>query len=398
MSNTTIVLFDDKRHKHLLPLTFTRPVADIRIGILTIREKWEHVMGISCGYLTADYLSKKFTTGNAGNSILLINGGFIPTTELTNQIKSLEQNSALTHKGAVVAARTASIPTLETISPELFPNRTEIEEPIFQIERPWDIFSKNGIALEMDFDLITKGRKSAPISKTNQVIRPERVFIEHGATVECAILNASTGPIYVAKDAEIMEGSIVRGPFSLGEHSALKMGAKIYGPTTIGPHSKVGGEVNNSVIFGFSNKAHDGFLGNSVLGEWCNLGADTNNSNLKNNYAPVKLWDYSTERFANTGLQFCGLIMGDHSKCGINTMFNTGTVVGVSANIFGSGFPRNFIPSFAWGGAHGFEAYSIPKVLQTVKTVLSRRGLELEQVDIDILSHIFEITQKYRKF
>lgn len=398
MSNTTLILFDDKRREHLLPLTFTRPVADIRIGILTIKEKWEQVMETSCGYLTVDYLSKKFTTGSAGSNILLINGGVIPSSELANQIKNLELNSALTHKGAVIAARAASIPTLETILPELFPNRTEIEEPIFQIERPWDIFAKNGIALEKDFELITKGRKSAPISKTNQVIRPERVFIEHGATVECAILNASTGPIYIAKDAEIMEGSIVRGPFSLGEHSALKMGAKIYGPTTIGPHSKVGGEVNNSVIFGFSNKAHDGFLGNSVLGEWCNLGADTNNSNLKNNYAPVKLWDYSTERFANTGLQFCGLIMGDHSKCGINTMFNTGTVVGVSANIFGSGFPRNFIPSFSWGGAHGFEVYTMPKVLQTVKIVLSRRGLELEQVDIDILAHIFEVTQKYRKF
>lgn len=398
MSNTTIILFDDKRREHLLPLTFTRPVADIRIGILTIKEKWEQVMETSCGYLTVDYLSKKFTTGSAGSNILLINGGVIPSSELANQIKNLELNSALTHKGAVIAARTGSIPALEAILPQLFTNCIEIEEPLFQVERPWDIFSKNGIALEKDFELITKGRKSAPISKTNQVIRPERVFIEHGATVECAILNASTGPIYIAKDAEIMEGSIVRGPFSLGEHSALKMGAKIYGPTTIGPHSKVGGEVNNSVIFGFSNKAHDGFLGNSVLGEWCNLGADTNNSNLKNNYAPVKLWDYSTERFANTGLQFCGLIMGDHSKCGINTMFNTGTVVGVSANIFGSGFPRNFIPSFSWGGAHGFEVYTMPKVLQTVKIVLSRRGLELEQVDIDILAHIFEVTQKYRKF
>ena len=398
MSNTTIILFDDKRREHLLPLTFTRPVADIRIGILTIKEKWEQVMETSCGYLTVDYLSKKFTTGSAGSNILLINGGVIPSSELANQIKNLELNSALTHKGAVIAARTASIPALEAILPQLFTNCIEIEEPLFQVERPWDIFSKNGIALEKDFELITKGRKSAPISKTNQVIRPERVFIEHGATVECAILNASTGPIYIAKDAEIMEGSIVRGPFSLGEHSALKMGAKIYGPTTIGPHSKVGGEVNNSVIFGFSNKAHDGFLGNSVLGEWCNLGADTNNSNLKNNYAPVKLWDYPTERFANTGLQFCGLIMGDHSKCGINTMFNTGTVVGVSANIFGSGFPRNFIPSFSWGGAHGFEVYTMPKVLQTVKIVLSRRGLELEQVDIDILAHIFEVTQKYRKF
>jgi UDP-N-acetylglucosamine diphosphorylase/glucosamine-1-phosphate N-acetyltransferase len=265
------------------------------------------------------------------------------------------------------------------------------------IENPWDIFSKNGDAIKSDFELVTKGRKSLALSSTNQVIAAENIFVEEGAVVECAILNASTGPIYIGKDAEIMEGSIVRGPFSLGEHSALKLGAKIYGPTTIGPHSKVGGEVNNSVIFGFSNKAHDGFLGNSVLGEWCNIGADSNNSNLKNNYAEVKLWNYNKERFVGTGLTFCGLIMGDHSKCGINTMFNTGTVVGVNANIFGSGFPRNFVASFSWGGAAGFTTYKLKDAFEVASKVFERRSMVFDETEQEILTHVFELTEKYRK-
>ncbi|MGB1307109.1 MAG: glucose-1-phosphate thymidylyltransferase, partial [Flavobacteriales bacterium] len=217
------------------------------------------------------------------------------------------------------------------------------------------------------------------------------------AKVEHAILNASTGPIYVGKDAEIMEGSIVRGPLAMCENSVLKMGAKIYGATTLGPYCKVGGEVNNSVLLGYSNKGHDGFLGNSVLGEWCNLGADTNNSNLKNNYAEVKLWSYQSERFVNTGLQFCGLIMGDHSKCGINTMFNTGTVVGVSANVFGAGFPRNFVSSFSWGGSAGYMTYRLNKVFEVAEKVMQRRAIEFNQVEKDILTEVFELTKSYRK-
>jgi UDP-N-acetylglucosamine diphosphorylase/glucosamine-1-phosphate N-acetyltransferase len=259
-----------------------------------------------------------------------------------------------------------------------------------------DIFSMNGSELEKDFAAITKGRKSAPISATNTVMAPEKVFLEEGAIVECAVLNGSSGPIYIAKDAEIMEGSLVRGPFSLGEHSQLKLGAKIYGPTTIGPHCKVGGEVNNCVIFGYSNKAHDGFIGNSVIGEWCNLGADTNTSNLKNNYAEVKLWNYPAEKYLKTGMQFCGTIMGDHSKCGINTMFNTGTVIGVSANIFGAGYPRNFIPDFSWGGAQGFETFSIAKSFEVAKIVFSRRGLVFDEIEQDILVYVFNETQKFR--
>jgi UDP-N-acetylglucosamine diphosphorylase/glucosamine-1-phosphate N-acetyltransferase len=244
---------------------------------------------------------------------------------------------------------------------------------------------------------LTKGRKSQPLNNSCRNIGKGKIFIEEGASANDTTFNTTTGCIYIGKDAEVMEGSVVRGPFALCEHSVLKMSSKIYGATTIGPHSKVGGEVNNSVVFGYSNKAHDGFLGNSVIGEWCNLGADTNNSNLKNNYANVKLWNYSGENFIDTGLQFCGLIMGDHSKCGINTMFNTGTVAGVSSNIFGSGFPRNFIPSFSWGGAQGFTTYRFEHAIETAQLVMQRRNTELTDNDKDILKYIFDNDEKFRK-
>ena len=269
---------------------------------------------------------------------------------------------------------------------------------ISMIDDLWDIFSKNGAEIIKDVKL--KGIKSGVdnLPDTNNIIAPENVFVEEGASVICSNINASKGPVYIARNAEIMEGCQIRGPFALCNNSTLKMGAKIYGPTTIGPYSKVGGEINNSVIFGYSNKAHDGFLGNSVIGEWCNLGADTNTSNLKNNYAEVKLWNYITERFKKTGLQFCGLIMGDHSKCGINTMFNTGTVVGVSANIFGDGFPRNFIPSFSWGGAAGFKEYNTNKAFEVAKAVMKRRGLIFDEEDKNIMQNVFNYTKKYRKY
>ena len=238
---------------------------------------------------------------------------------------------------------------------------------------------------------------SQPIPSSVNTINASQIFIEQGAKVEFSILNASYGPIYIGKNAEVMEGSVIRGPFALCEHSVVKLAAKIYGPTTVGPYSKVGGEINNSVLFGYSNKGHDGFLGNSVLGEWCNLGADTNNSNLKNNYAPVRLWSYNTESFAKTGLQFCGLIMGDHSKCGINTMFNTGTVIGVSANIFGAGFPRNFVPSFSWGGSSGYSTYQLRKVYEVAEKVMERRSKVFDEVEKDIIDSVFELTKSYRK-
>ncbi len=391
------ILFDDVNSNNLLPLTFTRPVADLRIGILTIREKWEKMLGVKTSSRTKEYLSKKFPLEFAiDTDNVWINGGVCPNEKLIEELKTLEPYQALMSMGHVLAVNTGNERFLSEELNEDF-IRFESHAQALRVEHPWDLFAKNGEAIKADFDLITAGRKSLALSATNQVMGVENIFVEEGAKVECAILNATGGPIYIGKDAEIMEGSIVRGPLALCEHSALKLGAKIYGPTTIGPHSKIGGEVNNSVIIGYSNKGHDGFLGNSVLGEWCNIGADSNNSNLKNNYAEVKLWNYTKERFVPTGLTFCGLIMGDHSKCGINTMFNTGTVVGVNANIFGSGFPRNFVPSFSWGGAAGFTTYKTKDAFEVAARVFERRGMIFNETEQEILTHVFELTEKYRK-
>lgn len=380
------ILFDDKRRDHLLPLTFTRPVAELRIGILTIAQKWELMLNAKASHLTQPYLSGKYPL-HQGEINCLINGGVCPTAALVRRIMNLKLGEALV-QGDVLVAALVGDRLLSTLEPSAFVSH-EIADELLQVKHLWDLFALNGMALEHDFELLTRGRRSQPIPPSNHVVCPERIFIEDGARVECAVLNASSGPIYIGRDAEVMEGSLIRGGLCLGEHSTLKMGAKIYGPTTIGPHCKVGGEVNNSVLQGYTNKAHDGFLGNSVLGEWCNLGADTNNSNLKNNYAEVKLWNYAQRRFEKTGMQFCGLIMADHSKCGINTMFNTGTVVGVASNIFGSGFPRNFVPSFAWGGAAGLEVHSLGMALGTAAQAMARRGLELSAHDREILGHIF---------
>ena len=388
------ILFDGPFRNNLLPFTFTRPVADIRIGILTIREKWELHLGYTTTTITEDYLSDKYPMVELDENIL-INSSYLPTVELIEMIKNLEKNQAIFKNEDVIAFHTEN--AQDDIDFDQF-EALEYDDEILKIENNWDIFSKNGKAIEDDFELLTKSKRSQAIPSSNNVISPQNIFVEEGAKLEFVTLNASTGPIYIGKDSEIMEGSIIRGPFALCEHSTVKLGAKIYGPTTVGPYSKVGGEVNNSVIFGYSNKGHDGFLGNSVLGEWCNLGADTNNSNLKNNYAEVRLWDYNTESFAKTGLQFCGLMMGDHSKCGINTMFNTGTVVGVSANIFGSGFPRNFVPSFSWGGNGGFTTYLTKKAFEVAEVVMSRRDVELTDADRAILEHVFELTSRFRKY
>lgn len=387
------ILFDGPSRNNLLPFTFTRPVADIRVGILTIREKWETYLGFTTTTLTEDYLAKKYPMVEMEENVM-INSSYLPDSELIEMVKSLEENQAIFKDEDVIAF--FSKDTQDEVNFETY-EAIEYHAEVIKIEHTWDIFSKNGDAILEDFELLTNGRKSQPIPSSNNVINAGNIFIEEGAKLEFVTLNASSGPIYIGKDAEIMEGSIIRGPFALCEHATVKLGAKIYGPTTVGPHSKVGGEVNNSVLFGYSNKGHDGFLGNSVLGEWCNLGADTNNSNLKNNYAEVRLWDYNTEGFARTGLQFCGLMMGDHSKCGINTMFNTGTVVGVSANIFGSGFPRNFVPSFSWGGNGGFTTYLTKKAFEVAKVVMSRRDVELTEDDQEILEHVFEETKKFRR-
>jgi UDP-N-acetylglucosamine diphosphorylase/glucosamine-1-phosphate N-acetyltransferase len=387
------ILFDGPVRTALLPLTFTRPVADIRVGILTIREKWEKYLGTTTTSLTEDYLSEKFPMVEMEHNVM-INASYLPTAELVELIQELGPNQAVFQGENVVAFYTEE--SQETVDFDTY-TITEFAGECIQIAHPWDIFAKNDAALRADFDLLTEDRTSQPIPKSVNVIAPENIFIEEGAQLEFVTLNASTGPIYIGKDTEIMEGSVIRGPFALCDHAVVKLATKVYGATTVGPHCRVGGELNNVVLFAYSNKGHDGFLGNAVLGEWCNLGADSNNSNLKNNYEEVKLWSYEKEGFAKTGLQFCGLIMGDHSKCAINTMFNTGTVVGVSANIFGSGFPRNFVPSFTWGGAQGFTTYLTNKAFETARIAMSRRSVEFDEVEARILEAVFEQTQKWRK-
>ncbi|MEN8856889.1 MAG: GlmU family protein [Flavobacteriaceae bacterium] len=388
------ILFDGNVRNSLLPFTYTRPVADIRIGILTIREKWEKYLGLTTTTISEEYLEDKYPMVEMEEN-RLINSSFLPTKELVAIVKTLSKNQAIFKADEIIAFYTSD--TQEEVDFDSY-EQIEFEGELLQVKNTWDIFSLNDKAIQADFDLITKDRTSQPIPEGVQVIEKENIFIEDGATVLLSSLNASEGPIYIGKDAEIMEACAVRGPFAMCDHSVLKMGSKIYGATTLGPYCKVGGEVNNSVLFGYSSKGHEGFLGNSVLGEWCNIGADTNTSNLKNNYAEVKLWDYEVGRFAKTGLQFCGLMLGDHSKCGINTMFNTGTVVGVSANIFGSGFPRNFVPSYSWGGASGFTVYQINKVFEVAEVVMKRRNLVLSDQDKKILEHVFEETSKYRNY
>lgn len=391
--NMNYILFDGSVRNQLLPFTFTRPVADIRIGILTIREKWEHLLGFTTTTLTEDYLSEKYPFLELEANIF-INASFLPSENLTNMVKSLQENQAIFHYDEPIAFFATAE---QEVDFEFFDVVQYEHDDVLRIENTWDIFSKNGEAILRDFQMITRDKKSQPIPAGIWTKKPEDIFIEEGAQIAFCTLNASEGPIYIGKDAEVMEGAAIRGPFALCDHATVKMGAKIYSNTTIGPHCKVGGEVNNSVLFAYSNKGHDGFLGNSVLGEWCNLGADTNNSNLKNNYAEVRLWNYDKMNFSKTGLQFCGLMMGDHSKCGINTMFNTGTVVGVSANIFGSGFPRNFVPSFSWGGSGGFTTYKTDKAFEVAKVVMARRHVEFTEVDAQILNHVFEETAQWRK-
>lgn len=386
------ILFDGPVRNALLPFTFTRPVADILIGIMTIRQKWEARLGSTITTITEDYLSTKFPMVEMEENVM-INAAYLPNDTLAELVSDLKENQAIFKGDDVIAFFTTE-------------NQEEVDFDSYEIiqyngdaltvEHTWDIFSKNDAAIREDFIYLTEDRKSQPIPKSVNVIAPENIFIEEGAKLEFVTLNASNGPIYIGKNAEIMEGTVIRGPFALCENAQVKLNAKVYGATTVGPGSRIGGEVKNSVLFANSNKGHDGFLGDSVLGEWCNIGADSNNSNLKNNYEEVKLWSYETEGFAKTGLQFCGLMMGDHSKCGINTMFNTGTVVGVSANIFGSGFPRNFVPSFSWGGAAGFTTYVTKKAFETAKLVMGRRNIDFDETESAILEHIFEETKKWR--
>jgi UDP-N-acetylglucosamine diphosphorylase/glucosamine-1-phosphate N-acetyltransferase len=389
-----VILFDDHYRTDLMPFTFTRPAAEIRIGIDTITEKWERQLNVKVSFLCADYLSDKYQSVFADENTY-INGRFIPTNQLIAEINQLKQGEVFFFNDAVVAFKSNESIDFNQIQ-ELEGNKL-LKAEVISINHWSDIFRNNGVVLNQDFSDLTAHRKSQPIDSSNTILGDANlIFLEEGAQVEAAILNTKNGPIYIGKNAEVMEGSIVRGPFAMGECSTLKAGSKIYGSTTLGPHCKVGGEVNNSVIFGYSNKGHEGFLGNSVIGEWCNLGADTNNSNLKNNYGSVSCWNYSTDHFEDTGLQFCGLAMGDHTKSGINTMFNTGTVVGVCANVFGSGFPLKHIPSFSWGGSEGFETFRLEKAFEVGQRMMERRGINLDEIDQSILTAIFNQTAEYR--
>lgn len=391
------ILFDERR-THLLPLSYTRPIADFRCGILTLKEKWEkRIPEGQFSYLTAEYLGSKYPNQYHQHKNIYLSGNLLSSDDLVGMIHQLLEGEAMVDKeGNLLAVRTNKQLGLNELRSEGFTIK-QFKGEALKIQNLWDVFVLNAQELQKDFDMLTKDRTSAALSATNTLIG-DQIFLEEGAKVEAATLNTTTGPIYLAKGAEIMEGSVVRGGLAMGEGAVLKLASKIYGATTIGPFSKVGGEVNNSVIFGYSNKGHDGFLGNSVLGEWCNLGADTNVSNLKNNYATIKLWNYQKKGFVDSKRQFCGMMMGDHSKSGINTMFNTATVVGVSANVYGGGFPRNFIPSFAWGGSDKWMTYRFDRAMEVAERMMERRGVALTEVDRTLLQHVFDESAQFRNF
>jgi UDP-N-acetylglucosamine diphosphorylase/glucosamine-1-phosphate N-acetyltransferase len=382
-----IVLFDGNERNNLLPLTATRAVADLRIGILTIKEKWEKYLNVKVDILTHDYLQPKYTYEAKDNAVF-INASVLPTDDLLVAIEKIDNEMVIKNDATIIALRTNnliySLTDLNNVIDKLHSKTIQLSNS--PINFPWDIFTVNGQEIRNDIKLLGLKPNPEKLSSTNTLLGNE-IYIEDGASCECAILNTKNGPVYLGKDSEVMEGCTVRGPFALGEHATLKMQTKIYGDTTVGPHCKVGGEVSNSVLFGYSNKGHDGFIGNSVIGEWCNLGADTNNSNLKNNYGKVKAYNYPSKDFINTGLQFCGLIMGDHAKSSINTMFNTGTVVGVCANVFGGGFHPKFVNDFAWGNDAIFE---LEKAYEVAQRVMERRQINLSETDKNILKYIFD--------
>jgi UDP-N-acetylglucosamine diphosphorylase/glucosamine-1-phosphate N-acetyltransferase len=392
-----IILFDDNAHHTLRPLTFTRPVADLRIGILTIAEKWGKCLHSDFSFHTQPWLSGKFPLKIEAEN-LFINGAVCPDGPLLEAIGQLRTGQALKIEDKLIAVKLDEAEAAAFKPDAHFAQAAMLSHSPVIIKYPEHLFRNNDAELRKDFKLLTEGRSSASISSTNIIIGND-FFAEEGAKADCSTFNTANGPIYLANNTEVWEGTHIRGAFAICEHSQVKMGAKIYGATTVGPYCRVGGEINNAILWGYSSKGHEGYLGNAVIGEWCNIGADSNNSNLKNNYDEVKVWEYATGRFRKTGLQFCGLIMADHAKCAINTMFNTGTVVGVSANVFGAGFPRNFIPDFSWGGAHGYEVYTLKKMFETVEKVFARRDhRQFDDNEKHILKNIFEMTEEYRRF
>jgi UDP-N-acetylglucosamine diphosphorylase/glucosamine-1-phosphate N-acetyltransferase len=395
-----VILFDSEVREQLLPLSSTRPVGNLRVGMLTIREKWEKWLpGDKVSYITQDYLAGKFPI-EYGDENIVVNGSAMPSDQLVRLIRQMEFNEAYLRGEELIMAKLDREQLEKLIHDEDIDqlNVYDIENTRFlKLDHLWDLFQLNGQALEEDFALLTRGRESAPISPSNRIIGdPNLIFLEEGAKIEGATLNTSTGPIYLAAHAEIMEGCLVRGPLALGEHAQVKMGARLYGPNSIGPWCRVGGELNNVLMFGYSNKAHEGFLGHSVVGEWCNIGADTTVSNLKNNYGNVKVWNYPAGKFVDSGLQFCGVFLGDHVKLGINTMLNSGTVVGTAANIHGAGFPRPFLPAFSSGGAAGLSTQPLDKTFETAEAMMQRRNREFDIQERLILLRAFEITAQYR--
>lgn len=398
-----VILFDSDARHNFLPLVATRPMGELTIGAMTLRARWERFLHASASYITQDYLQPKYPIHIASEN-LVINAGFLATPTLCERVVTLDISEALLWEGELVAARLNEDQFEHLLEDEAVESLKVIEGSeqleLVPLKHLWQLTRFNGRALQQDFEMLSQGRRSEALSPSNRLIGPiQNLFLEEGVKMECCILNLTTGPIYIGKNAEVMEGSTLRGPIAIGEDAIVKMGAKIYGPTTIGPGCRAGGEITRSILSANSNKGHEGYLGDSVLGEWCNLGADTNNSNLKNNYGEVRLWNYEQERFEYTGEQFCGLFMGDHSKCSINTMFNTGTVVGVCANIFGAGFPRNFVPDFSWGGADSsYRTHRLEEAFATAEAVLTRRGKPFTDLDKEILTHIFQETAKFRTF
>ena len=393
-----IVLFDKAEWRiGLYPLALTRPVADLRVGILTIAEKWTHWLGAPYSFLTEGYLQEKFPMGGLSGDVLLIRGNCCPDSRLADTAMALHTGEALWHGDEFVALRTVAdelqqgeLPNLAGYAPIYH------HHPVTMINHPEDIFLQNGEQLAIDFDRLTIGRQSAILAESNRFIG-DRFFAEEGARAECATFNSTNGPIYLGKNSEVWEGSHIRGAFALGESSQVKMGTRIYSNVSVGPYSRVGGELNTCVIWGRSAKGHDGYLGSSVLGEGCNWGADTNNSNLKNNYKSVRLYDYKQSGYRDTGLQFCGLVMADHVRCAINTAFNTGTVVGVGSSVYCPGMPPTFIPDFSWGSAEGFSEYRLEKLFETLEFVYERRNLRFDDVEKRLLTAVFERTRQYRR-
>lgn len=392
-----IVLFDvEETFRNILPITFTRPISYIRVGIVTIKEKWEAMLPGNYSVKTVDFLSDVFPCRiKEDNDTLYIDSSVLPSEELVEAIGSLEEGEKLCSGDTLIAyvGQSASGSTLKEFKGELH-----------RIEYVFSIFLENGKEILKDYRRLTAGRKSCPLPSNNLVIGSYEdedgnpmIFLEEGAEVEGATLNLKEGPIYIGRNARIMEGSCVRGPLALCENAQIRLGAKVYGATTLGPFCKGGGEMSNVVMLGYSNKSHDGYLGNAVIGEWCNIGAGVNASNLKNDYSKIRIWNYVQQRFMKTDLQFCGLIMGDHSKAGVNCMFNTATVLGVGVNVHGAGFPRVFVPSFSEGSASaGFSDVSLKKFFDIAVRVMGRRDKDISEEERRMYEHVYHISQHHK--